>query len=258
MHGRKRRTKLTAIQVANVKPDPTKRLEIPDPAQPGLYLVVQPNGRRSWALRYRRLSDRKPRKLTLGFPSLAVAHRLAREALDQVADGGDPAAEKQAQKRIIRPPELDDIGEAFRIFLLRHTRARRGGRPIRESSKREAARILGFKRDPNNSNNWIETGVGVLAKWRGRAVSAIRPANVRDLLDDQSKRGPISANRMLATLKSFFSWLIRRDPDALQRSPCDAIDPPSPKSSRQRVLGEPGLGAHSGERLPLSPIRSAP
>lgn len=243
MQGRKRRTKLTAIQVANIKPDPTKRLEIPDPAQPGLYLVVQPNGRRSWALRYRRLSDRKPRKLTLGFPSLAVAHRLAREALDQVVNGRDPAGERRAQKHIVRPPELDDIGEAFKVFLLRHTRARRGGRPIRESTKRETARILGFKRDPNDPSNWIETGVGVLAKWKGRAVSTIRPADVRDLLDDQSKRGPVSANRLLATLKLFFSWLIRRDPDALQRSPCDAIDPPSPEASRERVLNDAELGA---------------
>ena len=44
---------LTARSVEAMKPDPARRLEVPDAAMPGLYLVLQPSGARSWAYRYR-------------------------------------------------------------------------------------------------------------------------------------------------------------------------------------------------------------
>src|SRR5580658_7803222 len=87
---------LTALQVERARPDPGRRREIPDRGKPGLYLVLQPSGAKSWAVRYRRHSDKQPRKYTLpGFPSLAAAHKLAQSVLDQVAAGGDPAADKR-------------------------------------------------------------------------------------------------------------------------------------------------------------------
>src|SRR6478752_5828850 len=91
--------RLSAISIEKVRPHPTKRREIPDAGKPGLFLVVQPSGKKSWAVRYRRRGDGKPRKLTLdGFVSLASAHKLAQAALDKVAEGGDPASEKQAAR----------------------------------------------------------------------------------------------------------------------------------------------------------------
>jgi len=87
--------KLTVASVAKIKPDATKRLEIPDSLLPGLYYVLQPSGARSWCVRYRFAGV--SRKLTLrGVPpdGLAKAHQMAREALEAIADGRDPAAEK--------------------------------------------------------------------------------------------------------------------------------------------------------------------
>jgi Arm DNA-binding domain len=86
--------KLTDAYVRNVKPK-YYRTEIPDAVLPGMYLIVQPSGARSWAVRYRH--DGRPRKLTLGsYPAigLATARDLAREALESVARGEDPAATK--------------------------------------------------------------------------------------------------------------------------------------------------------------------
>ena len=54
---------LTAQTVEKMKAGPTRR-EIPDARLTGLYLVVQPSGAKSWALRYR--YGGKSRKLTLG------------------------------------------------------------------------------------------------------------------------------------------------------------------------------------------------
>jgi hypothetical protein len=49
------------------------RLEIPDAVLPGLYLIVQPTGAKSWAVRYR--IGRRTRKLTLAgrYPVLSLA-----------------------------------------------------------------------------------------------------------------------------------------------------------------------------------------
>jgi Arm domain-containing DNA-binding protein len=44
--------KLTDAYVRNVKPA-YYRQELPDAVLPGMYLIVQPSGARSWAVRYR-------------------------------------------------------------------------------------------------------------------------------------------------------------------------------------------------------------
>ena len=48
---------LTAIAVAKARAG-VERREIPDPGCHGLYLIVQPSGHRSWALRYRSVAGR--------------------------------------------------------------------------------------------------------------------------------------------------------------------------------------------------------
>ena len=55
---------LTAAAVAKLKPAAVRR-EIADGGCPGLYLVIQPSGKKSWAMRFRRPSG-KQGKLTLG------------------------------------------------------------------------------------------------------------------------------------------------------------------------------------------------
>lgn len=236
--------RLTPIKVGNAKPHHHKRIEIPDAGKPGLYLVIQPSGRKSWAVRYRRLSDRVTRKYTLpGFPSLAVAHKMAQAALDRAAEGHDPAAAKQAEKRATRERSSDFIEGVFKAFLERHVR-RKDGKPIRETTRRETARLLGFKRNPNKPDEWIQSGGGVLSRWRGRTVQSVKAHDVRDLLDDLVKTaGPVAANRTLTALKTCFSWRVKRDSETLPKSPCDDVDDPSPEVERERALSDQELAA---------------
>jgi hypothetical protein len=72
---------LTDKSVKAMKPK-AARVETADAGVPGLYLVTQPTGAKSWAIRYR-LGGR-PAKATLGsFPSISLAagRDLARTAL---------------------------------------------------------------------------------------------------------------------------------------------------------------------------------
>ena len=67
---------LTVLSVEMAKPR-RGRQEIPDGLLPGLYLVVQPSGSRSWAVRYR--INGRSAKHTLGrYPAidLATARKL--------------------------------------------------------------------------------------------------------------------------------------------------------------------------------------
>ena len=80
---------LTTAAVERIKPDPTKRLEIPDKLLPGLYLVMQPSGRRSFAVRTRVAG--KPAKVTLKSRRSSIEARAeARETLKAVQGGEDP------------------------------------------------------------------------------------------------------------------------------------------------------------------------
>jgi hypothetical protein len=78
---------LTQRRVETAKPG-KDRQESPDKLVPGLRLIIQPSGARSWAVRSR--IHGKPVKVTLGaFPllSLAKARELGREAI-LAAKGG--------------------------------------------------------------------------------------------------------------------------------------------------------------------------
>ena len=118
---------LTVQSVERFKPDPGKRLEVADGLLPGLYFVLQPSGVRSWAVRYRHAG--KPRKLTLGpYPvlDLGAARTRAREALQVVALGRDPASEKQDALKATRlaEPGVDTVAAIVATFLERHARAK--------------------------------------------------------------------------------------------------------------------------------------
>ena len=55
---------LTKLGVENIQPDAKSHREIPDAGLSGLYLIVQPSGSKSWAVRYR--LHGRPANMTLG------------------------------------------------------------------------------------------------------------------------------------------------------------------------------------------------
>lgn len=207
---------LTAKSIENLRPDPTRRLEIPDPGLVGLYVVVQPSGAKSWALRYRHAG--KPKKLTLGkWPvmGLAEARKAASEALQAVELGADPAADKQAAKVAKAADDLserDKFGNVVDLFMRRHASRNRRADDVAAMLKRE-----------------------VLPKWADRDIHDITKRDVLDVLDAIVDRGsPVSANRLRAHLNTLFNWAKGRDIVAV--NPLDGVKPPAPETARDRVL----------------------
>src|SRR6266568_1028369 len=116
--------KLTPISITNAKPTAVRR-EIPDRGCRGLYLVIQPSGRKSWAVRYR--VGGKSRKLTLaGFPPLAEARKATADALLAVARGKDPATRELGARVATSSRQRDTVDrlavQYIEQYAKRHTR----------------------------------------------------------------------------------------------------------------------------------------
>lgn len=224
---------LTAKSVESVKPKSKTRREIPDARMPGLYLIVQPSGAKSWAVRYRH--GGRPRKLTIGsFPAfdLKAARDRARNAMEAVDGGRDPAREKRKAKSAakIDAPDRDLVPAVFALFVERYARPK-------NRSWREGARLLGLMPDPENPEQLLVKKNGVAWRWRDRRIGEVSKRDVIDLLDDIVDRGAnTSANRTLDALRTLFTWCVDRD--MIASSPCKGVRDPSPETQRDRVLAD--------------------
>src|SRR4051812_36207082 len=89
----------------------TTRTDFTDPDVKGLALRVTPKGSKSWAYTYRRKSDGRKRRVTLGeFPAVSL-HKARAQASGyraSVAEGADPAAEKAASLKVETVDQLLD------------------------------------------------------------------------------------------------------------------------------------------------------
>src|SRR4051794_41122670 len=104
---------LTDLTIAKFRADPNKRVEIPDRVTPGLYVVIQPSGNRSFAVRTRLNS--KPIKVTLGAVGaldLAKARQRAKEVCMAALRGEDPRVEPEA-------PKITTVADAVAEFMER-------------------------------------------------------------------------------------------------------------------------------------------
>jgi integrase len=202
------------------QPLPERRREIPDGKITGLYLVLQPSGARSWAVRYR--VDGAPRKLTIGpYPAvdLATARKRAQEALGDLAGGIDPAARKKAAQDTRRAEVLaaDRVESVAALFVDRCAK-----RSVGTLWARETERLL---------------KVEVIPKLGAKRLGVLSRADVHGLLDAIVDRGsPYTANRTLAVLRRMCNWAVERG--IIANSPIEKIRPQGVETARDRVLSD--------------------
>jgi integrase len=206
----------TTKAVEALKADPQRRQEIPDPALSGLYLVIQPSGAKSWALRYRYAG--KPKKLTLGrWPIMGVAdaRAAASEATEAVEHGKDPSAAKKKTKAARMEAQLterDKVKTLIGQYAKRHLAGLKSGATVKRELERH-----------------------VVTVWGERDIHDIAKRDVIDLLDDIADSGRVvTANRVRAYLSKFLNWCIERD--VIEASPAQGVKPVAKESSRDRVL----------------------
>jgi integrase len=215
--------KLTTKFIENAKPAADRR-EIPDSGCRGLYLIVQPTGRKAWAVRYR--FKGKPKKFTLDAGlSLAEARKAATTALHEVERGNDPATlkveAKQKAEKAAADRERDTVDHLAGLFIEQHAK-----RKTRERSWKQTEHVF------HNI---------VLPAWRGRTVHDIQRRDIRDLVEGVAEDRPVMANRALGHLSKFFNWLCERE--VISASPCAGIKRPSEEHARERFLSDDEIKA---------------
>jgi integrase len=164
---------------------PAARVEVTDALVPGLRLVVQPSGVKSWAVRYS--FARRKRKMTLGpFPrlSLAEARDAAQKALKVVALGSDPGLAK-----VTGTPTGETFEAAADLYIKLHVSRLRAG--TQAYVRRE-----------------IETAKEA---WRGRPTRSIKRADIIALVDQANESGPHAGNQCRKVLAAFFHFCEDRD-----------------------------------------------
>jgi integrase len=206
---------LTDIAIRNLKPG-SERREIPDPGCRGLYVVVQPSGARSFAVRYRFAG--RGCKLTLPpGVSLAGARKLAADAMFEVAQGRDPGAAKRAVKQAQRLAREDTFAAI-----------------AAEYNERQGSKL--------RSAHWRELGLRrhVYPVLGDRLISEIKRSEIIRLLDKiEDRSGATAANRILGIMRTIFNWHAVRSDDF--RSPIVRGMARAGERARDRVLSDSEL-----------------
>ena len=248
---------MTAAAVKNYRPGEERR-EIPDGGCPGLYLVIQAGGHRSWAMRFRRPNG-KPAKLTLGpvdlsgkeaesepvldSPlTLAAARRLAAEVLRRRAMGRDVVSDYDASRRRQKSEHeiraKSTFAAAARDFIEQYAskKTRRW---------RETARLLGVAY-PLTGGEPTPIKAGLCQRWNDKPIAEIDGHDIHSLIDETRRSGAPGLERrsdgpteararvMLSCLSKMFGWLVQHR--RVSQNPCKDVHRPEASRPRDRVL----------------------
>jgi integrase len=237
--------KLTALNVETWKPSPARQ-EVLD--RDGLYFIVQPSGVKSWALRYRRRSDGKAIKHTIGgYPAVTLkdARAAATVLRAEIERGGDPHGAKVVARR--RAAEVNDSFEAVaRRFITDHQfRSKRAWK--------WTARLLGLAVDTEaavepkecpplvvirdgSKDHCGRRRVSLADRWGTRRIGDITDTDIVYALDQISAHAPIAANRLHAVLSNLFGWA--KGKRLVAANPCADLNRPAEERPRDRVLAD--------------------
>ena len=200
-----RRRKLTELFVKKTRPEATV-FNTWDSEEPGLVLRIQPGGGRSFKVVYRRAG--KPCWYHLGDArsiGLADARRLAKKVMLSAIEGGDPCAERKAERAAGTFTELADR------YLAEYAKKT-------NKSWRQA--------------RWLVEKY-LLPEWGKRDPKVIARKDVRALMG--KIEAPILANQILASASAIFSWGAKQD--VVITNPCFGIDR-NKTQSRSRILSD--------------------
>jgi hypothetical protein len=182
--------KLTTKGIENLRPGPQRR-EISDGGS-GLWLILQPSGAKSWAVRYRFAG--RPTKLTLGsWPALtlAAARKGAAAALHDVAQGHDPAASRKDAALTAAAAKANTLAAVITEYL-----------------KREGSKLRSLDQRVSILNRLILPVLGA------RPIEDIKRTEIVRLCDGiEDRNGQRMADVALAVLRRIMAWHATRSDD---------------------------------------------
>ncbi|MGH8328319.1 MAG: tyrosine-type recombinase/integrase [Steroidobacteraceae bacterium] len=189
---------LTAASIERLQYDPAgpSRQVLWDSKTPGLGVRVTPANGRQFVLHYRRHG--RSRLMSLGrvedFRNVTDARDEAREHLRRLRrEGVDPLIERRKEKA------AGTFGQLLDRWLEQHVAKRCKARTAKDYEW--------------HANDILRPELGA---WRPRDVTGGEACRLHARLTE--KRGPVTANRVLATLRAVFAWAKKQDDDTLPAS----------------------------------------
>jgi integrase len=215
--------RLTAKAIENMRPA-ASRLEIP--AGGGLFLLVQPSGRKTFAVRSR--CNGKPVKITLkaSASELAKARVEAANLLAEIGRGVDPREARRTEEQKAAVAKANTVAAIAALYLEEAGHKLRTRR-ARESILRRALSAPLCKDGPTLGS---------------MPIDSVRRSHVTRLLDVLEKTnghrgGPRSADVALAALSRLFRWFaLRSDTFTSPVAPGMARSKPAVERARSRTL----------------------
>lgn len=219
------------IQAAQPK---AKRHALTDPSCPGLSLVIQTSGVKSWV--WRAKVGGVTQKHTLGrFPAhgLADAREWAAN-LTRSRDGGiDPRAERQASLAAAKADASKaamTVSRAFDIYMEREGDSRKSAAEKRRLFDKDIALMVG-----------------------ARNLFDIDHDDLAAVIDAKFRYAPTTSNRLYSLIKRFFNWCMTkgRTETRLRNNPAQHLVKLADENQRDRFLSgyEIGLFLKSLEAL---------
>jgi hypothetical protein len=230
---------LTVPAIARFKPD-LRRREIRDGGAPSLYLVIQPSGAMSWAMRFRRPGGAGWGKLVLGPLDLSnneligtpvigqpltliAARQLAATIHRERALGKDVIEEQRTTRRRRKAENEQAVASTFGLLARQYI-----DEYARPNTRRwhETARNLGLIY-PLEGEPTVARG-GLAERWADRPVAAIDGHDIYSVVDESRRRGMPGLGRhndglsdargraMGRTLSKFFAWLLQHRQQSLR------------------------------------------
>lgn len=180
--------KLSEVAVRKAKPD-AKPYKMADGG--GMYLEVMPNGSKYWRLKYRFAG--KEKRLALGvYPDITLAEARGRrdDARKLLANGSDPGAVKQSQKRQAKVSAANSF----------------------EAIARELHALKSPIWTPHHATDWINTlKREVFPKFGHRPIVEVEAPDVLEILRAIEARGAFEVRgRVLQRVRAVFAYAIAK------------------------------------------------
>ena len=211
----KRVPPLSAVQLAQIKLDPFKVIELTDGAVPGLRFRLTPAGTRSWSLNIR--ANGKMQRFEVGQNlGLSEARSKAEKLKVEIKNGADPTAEKRARREKAKLA-LDGIGTL--------------GSLIDRYFQNGPGAHLKTKDDQRNGIRFV------FSVHLRKPALELRSAELQ--LSADNHKSKVSAARAVAYLNPILHWAKKRD---LVAGDFD-LEKPNQAPPKQRVLDETELAA---------------
>lgn len=205
---------LTARFIESVSVD--ARTDYQDSNVRGLNFRVSSNGNKSWSVVYRRKSDGRKRRLTIGqFPIIGLENARSRalQVMSKVAEGLDPASKTQIDRKAMTVEQLG------KLFIEKYAK---------KTKRTWAANEQMFEAE-------VYPRIGAMK------VHMVTRRDILDLIEVKTDAGVFAqARAVLAIVRKLFNWAVHEQ--YVDSSPVIAIKSPGNIVRRDRVLSDVEIG----------------